>query len=505
MKFTAAIRRWRKMLLENSSLRQTIFKNTFWLTVSNLTGRLIRAGLLIYVARILGAAGYGVFSYVVGLASFFSLFSDIGVNGMLTREGAKNPQAFPELLGTSLALKTILVSLSVALLLVAVPFINHVPEALPLIPLAALLVVFDGFRDLTFSITRASERMEQEALINITTNLSITALGIILLLLHPTPLTLMAGYTAGSGAGTLAAFWMLRRHFRNFWEHIRPRRMLPILKEGFPFAMLGLMGTVMLNTDMVMLGWFMNAEALGLYSAAQRPIQILYLIPMILSTALFPVMARFAAEDRDKFRRLLERGITFSLLIAIPIFAGGLAMGRSFILLLFGRGFEGATLSFMILLATILLNFPGTLVGNAIFAYNKQKSFLAFLAIGAVGNVIFNILLIPRWGIAGSSLSTIISQGLANFYIWWKLKTINNFRTLAHLQKIAAAAAVMAAAVFLLSNLGVNALAVIAAGILIYALALWILREKVLDYILPFLARAPRPQAPPEHAESGLV
>ena len=50
----------KESLFSNRSLRQTVAKNTFWLTAGNVTGRIIKAGLIIYVARVLGAAGYGV-------------------------------------------------------------------------------------------------------------------------------------------------------------------------------------------------------------------------------------------------------------------------------------------------------------------------------------------------------------------------------------------------------------------------------------------------------------
>jgi len=81
-------------LLENRNFRQTIMKNTFWLTVSNVLGRVIKAVLIIFAARILGVASYGIFSYALSLAAFFTIFSDIGLGPILTKKTAKKP--FPE-------------------------------------------------------------------------------------------------------------------------------------------------------------------------------------------------------------------------------------------------------------------------------------------------------------------------------------------------------------------------------------------------------------------------
>src|SRR5947208_760670 len=70
---------WKKIkafLFYNRTTRQTIAKNTFWLAVSNFGGRLLRAVVIIYGARILGASEYGLFSYAITLSAFVSIFVD---------------------------------------------------------------------------------------------------------------------------------------------------------------------------------------------------------------------------------------------------------------------------------------------------------------------------------------------------------------------------------------------------------------------------------------------
>jgi len=83
---------WQKIksfLFKNGTSSQTVAKNTVWLSISNFGGRIIKAAIIIYGARVLGTAGYGVFSYAVTLAGFFTLFVDPGINSVLIREGAK--------------------------------------------------------------------------------------------------------------------------------------------------------------------------------------------------------------------------------------------------------------------------------------------------------------------------------------------------------------------------------------------------------------------------------
>lgn len=489
MRVFAKIRSLRAFLLENAGVKQTVFKNTFWLTISTLGGRIIRAVLLIYVARILGTAGYGVFSYAVGLAAFFSIFSDIGVSGMLTREGARHPEAFPQYLGTSLVLKICLLLFTNIILFAAIPFFNKIPEALQLLPLAALLISFDGLRDLAFSITRAKERMEIEAVITVVTNLAITALGIALLILRPTPYALMAGYTVGSGIGTLVAFILLRRYFIRFWTHVRKNLMWPIIREGFPFALAGLLGSLMLNTDMVVLGWLADEHALGLYSAAQRPIQLLYMIPNIMAIALFPSFSRFALQEPARFRQLFERAISLAILVALPIALGGILLGDNLTVLLFGNDFLPAAPAMKALFLTLLMNYPSMFLGNAVFAHNKQRSLVWFLSLGAIGNFIFNYLFIPQWGILGCAFATVLAQLISNGFAWWKMKQLTGFTTLTHLPKIILAAAVMGYFVWLLNWAGLHVIwnVIISGGL--YFGVLFALREKLLLQLTSLASR----------------
>ncbi len=470
---------------ENKNSRQTIIKNTFWLAASNFAGRLIRAGIIIYSARILGAAGYGVFSYALGIAGFFSVFSDIGVSAILTREVSRNPKLVHEYISTSLLIKIVLIILSMGVIMLVGPHFTKVSQALPLLPFAALLLAFDGIRDFVLSVSRAKEKMEIEGVVNIVTNVGITLLGILIIFLRPTPRSLIAGYALGSGLGMIVALVILREYFRSPLRTFRKELMKPILLEALPFGFMTLLGSLMLSSDTIMLGWLSNATTLGIYSAAQRPIQVLYAVPSFLSGALFPSFARLAMEEGDRFRHVFERAIALSLLVAIPMVAGGLVLGRDIVLLLFGPQYIAAQVSFMILLATLITNFPSGFIANGVFAHNRQKLLIVSVTLGGLGNVIFNYLLIPRWGSAGSCVATIIAQVASQGFLWYKMKSIRTFSVLPHLMKIFLASAIMSLSVFGFAHWGIPLIANIAFGVVIYFFALILLKEKLLAYFRP--------------------
>ncbi len=474
------LQRIKSFLFENKTARQTVAKNTFWLFFGEISSRVLRGAIVIYAARVLGADGWGVFSYAITLAAFFTIFSDIGLGAILTRETAKNPELRSQYLSTSFFLKLILMILSVLLIIFLAPLFTKIEAAKTLLPIVAMILVFDGLREFGFSLNRALEQMENEAFTKTITNVLIVVLGFIFLALSKTAESLAWSYTIGSAIGFFIMVWTLRLYFKDVFSNFSKKLLWPIFSAAWPFALSGLLGGIMINTDTIMLGWWRSAEEIGFYAVAQRVIQILYVLPALLTTSVFPTFARLAFKDNKKFREILEKSIGISLLFGIPLIFGGLILGENLITTLFGKEYLSATIAFQILLTTIILIFPGMFIGNAVFAYNEQKNFIGFLALGAIGNVVLNYLLIPKYGIEGSAIATLGAQILSTGFVWIKMKKINYFTIFPHLVKVFIASAIMSLAVWIIKIFGVNIFINIASSSIIYFGMLYALKEPLL-------------------------
>ncbi|MCL5004598.1 MAG: oligosaccharide flippase family protein [Patescibacteria group bacterium] len=475
------IKKIKSFLFENKTTRQTIAKNTFWLFFGEISSRLLRMIIIIYAARVLGADGWGIFSYAITLAAFLRSFSDVGISAILTRESSKNPEMRSRYLSTSLFIKLFLIAISIFLIIFISPSLTKIEQVKPLLPIVALILFFDGMREFGFSLNRSLEKMENEALIKTITNFLIVSLGLVFLIYSKTVKSLAFSYTIGSGIGFLLTIWILRSHFKNLFSNFSKKLMWPIFSAAWPFALMGVLGGIMINTDTLMLGWWRTTEEIGFYSVVQRIIQALYLVPVLFSSSVFPSFSRLANKENEKFRSLLEKSIKLVLLVGIPIILGGIILAGGIITTMFGKEYLPATATFQILLLTILLEFPVIIIGNAVFAYNEQKKFIGFLLIGAIGNVIFNSLLIPRYGIAGSAVATVVAQLLSTGFIWLKMKKINYFTVFPHLLRVFAATIMMGLFVWIIKILGVNIFVNITLSSLIYFGLLYILKEPLLN------------------------
>lgn len=502
---------WQKiksLLLKNKTTGQTVAKNTFWLTVSNFGGRILRAVIIVYSARVLGTAEWGIFSYAVSLVAIVTVFTDMGINSLLVRETAKSRDSEnvrQQVLSTSFILKLILLAGGVFAVIFGASHFTTIAGVKAILPLITLLLVFDTFRDFGFYIVRAMEKMEWEALLYLLTNLAIVVFGFIFLHFSKTAYAFTASYVFGAALGAMATIYALRKHFRGLLSNFSKTIAKYIMSTAWPFAISAVLGMLMINTDILIIGWLRPAEDVGLYSAAQRIVQLLYLLPGILSVSLLPSFARMAAKgENERLRNTLEKIVSLLFTAAIPIVAGGIILGGEIMKLLFGSGYTGGTLSFQILLATIILDFPVGVLGTMLFAYNKQKNITVYAAIGGFSNVIIDLILIPRFGIAGSAITTFIAQFLSTAYIRHIAKKTNDFSVLPRLKKVFAATAVMLAPVIVLKILGVNVIMNIIVSSAIYFAMLALAKEPLLreikSIILPRAA-----SAAPESSEAAAL
>lgn len=473
--------RLKTLLFQNRSSRQTIAKNVFWLSMSQVVSRLIRAAIIIYAARILGAAEYGIFSYILGFAGFFTLFADIGVNPLLTRNVAGFPEKRNEYFVAGFWIKIFLLLITVLLVIFIAPYFTNIEKAKILIPFVAFLVVFDGIRDFVVAFLRGIEKMEREALIIIVMNITIVIAGFIILNISPTSKSLLLSYIVSVGTSAILSILILKKQFSKIFQTFNKKIICETLQSCWPIASSGMVGVFMLNIDIIMLGWWRSAEEIGYYSAGQRIVQVLYTLPALLASAIFPALSRIVKQkNQQKEKTLNEKSMTIVFSAAIPMVIGGIILSQPIFNLVFGKEYLPGIPAFQILLITLILVYSATILSNLVLAHNQQKKIIWFAAIGSFGNILLNALLIPSYGIVGSSIATVIVQFLIYGLIWRHIKKVSNFYTLRHLKKIITGAIIMGIFSFLLNKFGLNVIINIIISVGIYFGALWLMKEKVL-------------------------
>lgn len=488
-----------EVFFQNSSPKQTVVKNTFWLLTETVVNKLLKFFLIIWAARILGAAGYGAFSFALSFAATIFIFADLGIGSILIREYQKEQNRI--LVSTALWLKLILSLISILVGLVVLFFFKSV-QARPIILILLLMDFILNFRDGFIAFARARQKMEEEAFLIVLENIVVFLIGFLVLFFWPTALNFSLAYFAGALISFLAAFIVFQKRAKIFSRNFDPVLAKKILRLAWPFTFGSLIAVTLGSIDTLMLGLLKTAAVVGIYSAAIKIVYVLSVIPGIIVGAIFPLISRFH-QDEKVLLKIIREGNSALLLLALPLTLGGFLIGGRLIHFFLGSQYLASVLIFKVLIFLVPLIFLVSLWDSFLLAVNLQIKDFEYTAVAAALNVILNFILIPEFFGLGAAVAILISQ-FVNFVLTYRLtrayfkKTFKqsgqtqvytgliDFKLLA---KYIFATLVMTVFVFTLTLTRISSFVIIFLAIFIYFGALLLTRE---EFSLSFVSLVKR-------------
>lgn len=411
----------KSLLLDNKTIKQTVFKNTFWLGIAEVVSRVLRLILIIYVARILGATEYGKFTFALAFISLFFIFHDFGLPLIVTREFSGEKEREKELYSV-FSLKIVL-SLGVSILILIGSFFVTSDHAIQeIILILALFSLISGFLTITYAFFQARQRMEYQAWATILQASVVTSVGIFVLLNFPSVRNLSYSYLFSSVVALIFVLFFF--HFkilplRIFWQKTVWQR---YLKMSWPMALIGLFGVIYTYIDSVMLGYWGYITETGWYNAAYSIIHVILLPAGFISTSIYPILSRFFKESKEKLQDTLQGQMKVMILLAFPLVTGGIALAPKIIIFIYGLNFSPSILAFQILIIIAGFVFLSSPFHYLFIAVNQQKKIFYISAAGAAINIVLNLLLIPRFTLYGAAMATLITYFIMFILVLFSVK-----------------------------------------------------------------------------------
>jgi O-antigen/teichoic acid export membrane protein len=195
-----------------------------------------------------------------------------------------------------------------------------------------------------------------------------------------------------------------------------------------PSSILGLSSGLALmsfNFDTILLGFLSGPQQVGWYSAAYKPVTAGLLIPVTYFLGLFPSISRMFTNNKDEFIETVNRSFRLTAIVAIPFAVAGTFLAEPIILSLFGLEYSPSIMAMQILVwPAALVILRGTL-RQSLNAANQHILDLRSALISIICNVGLNLVLIPAYGMIGSSIAYLVSEtlwiGLASYFFYQKV------------------------------------------------------------------------------------
>ena len=402
------------LLLNNISPKQTFFKNSFWLFLSQGLSRLFKLILIIVSARILNPTGFGTFNYLLSIGAFFFIAADWGIGSLIIREYQQLEEK-EKYVRVSFLFRLIATALCLIAAFAGL-FVFQNPEFRINFLIISIYLFISNIKDFLVSFLRAIQKMEKEFIVILVEGFSVMAFGIFLILIHRNIISLSFGYLIGVFLSLLTAILMTRSYKEYFKPQFDKETFKKILKDGFPMLLFGILGFIFFSTDQIMLGKMRNVTEVGYYSLITKGVLLINLIPSLIMVALFPYLSA-NVNDKEKIKKLTKKVVLafigLGLLISILVF-----FLAPLIPLIVGQSYKPSLGLAQFLIWIIVFMFPAAYFSYFYLAYNKQMLSFYLTAISAIINLALNFLLIPKYGMYGAAATSMFAQ-LLNFLLLW--------------------------------------------------------------------------------------
>ena len=392
--------------------------NLGWLGFDRIVRMFVGLAINIVLVRYLGPAEYGKFNYALYIAGFAQYFALFELDRIVLRDLSQRPQDAERILGTACMLRIAAGAVGFASTIALCPVLR--PDDPEIVVLLAIMNLSNFAQsimtiDLWFQSRYQSKFTVTAKLIaNIAVNLVKVPL-----ILWGVPLWVLAVmFTAEllATAVLLAVVYHRRGGRFTTWSFDRAIA-TALLRQAGILLIAGVATQVQARADIVIIGYLMSNQDVGLYSAALRLVEAANFVPVIIMTSTAPLLAAAYATSRQTFENALLAFYNVMSLLGWTVVIGFWLTSDFIVALLYGPAYAASGPLLALLGFRFLLTGFG--IGKSMFLTNTHRLwFITFSAIiGMTAGILLNVLLIPRYGAFGAIYASIASFVLRIFVI----------------------------------------------------------------------------------------
>jgi PST family polysaccharide transporter len=394
-------------------LKQEASRNAIWLFFDKILR--LGVGLIVgvLVARYLGPVLFGKWNYAIAFIGLVSALATLGLDQIVVKHLLDKDEEEHVLLGTSFYLR--LIGSFVSTLFVIVYFLFFKNDTLLLF--VALLTVSNLWVQAFDVIDLKNQSLLQSRKTVIVKNSAFALMsGFRLLfvyleysLLSFAILALVECILGALGLVLYYGIQNLRKwKFNNDYCTV-------LLKQAWPLILSGIIIMMYMRVDQIMIGEMIGDKGVGLYSVSTRFTELWYFIPSIFATSFFPKLVEKFNINKESYYNVCLKMLKLLFIISFSIAVFFTFFSNFIINFLYGNEYKMSVFALQISIWTGIFVFWGVAAGNMLVIENLNKHNLIKSVQGLVLNLGLNLVLIPRYGINGAAIATLISQFYASY------------------------------------------------------------------------------------------
>ena len=185
------------------------------------------------------------------------------------------------------------------------------------------------------------------------------------------------------------------------------------LRRSMPLLWWLLLTQIYYSADLVLVACLAGDRKAGLYAAASKlPLAVIG-VAALWFTVSMPETARLHATTQlDVIRRQSRVAATTAIVAGLPFILLGPIFATGIAITLFGPKFAGSGPALAVLSVSVAVSLLQIVITSVVIGAGRERPYVRAMSVGAAINVGLNLILIPRIGIVGAAISTMVSESL---------------------------------------------------------------------------------------------
>lgn len=176
------------------------------------------------------------------------------------------------------------------------------------------------------------------------------------------------------------------------------------------------------QTDRLMINHYLVIEEVGVYTIGMQLSSVLAILIGPIQNSLFPKFLELYRNDYQKYYNFYKLTNTIITQFYLIITLISIIVVKYTFKYVYSSQYDGAILIYSILAFSVFIKANGSLQTSHMTIKNITKKSFYKTLVSLILNIILNILLIPKYGINGAAIATLITQFIALFLIDFFIK-----------------------------------------------------------------------------------
>jgi O-antigen/teichoic acid export membrane protein len=392
------------------------FKNTGMLFVGRVGSLIIKMIVGISVANYLGRGQNGILNGGIVYIYLFSAIATLGLDQFIVKELHAFPNNRDQILGTSFRMKILAGLVCIPLIWLAYQVYPAKGTPYSYLLIFSVIGIIQAFTVIE-SYFQSQVQSKYIMQVQITGNLVSAVVKLALIYTHMSLIYFVYAYTFDFLLISAGDYFTYQRKGRSVFNWTYDRVLAhKLLTYSWPLIISGIMVALYMKIDVIMLQNIAGVKEAGAYATVASLSEAWNFVPVVIVTSLFPAILNARRDEPERYNKRIQDLYDLMVYLSVPV-AAIITFASPLIYKLYKPEYAYAAPVLSVHIWSGVFVFLGAASGQYLIAENLNKLTFIRTGFGAIVNIVLNLILIPKMGMMGAAIATLVAYASSTFFL----------------------------------------------------------------------------------------